>query len=311
MTDVCSNPALMLNFEPSMQGITTTNLTQEEAIVKFPPLRGNIAPPQKDNYEGYDIIPDNTSSVQEDPWTCTASAAPSGAGSTAPIRVTSTSAQLPPPLEAEKAPFSLSSIKQVKNLVSKENTNITLALIGADEVASCVDATTTQAFDVKMKKDSSNKEPDGGDTDLDYGDVERVSVLSDERVSVLSDEEDEQTAKSNIVTPVTTEGDDAQATQTSNPGKAIGDDTAETQEDKDSDDDDKKPTGPRNGSILHDPVVLAAGRISKSASDHVSVRVVQWIVRVHLLTFSDLIGQNELSKIFFRSTVMCLNGSIA
>ena len=279
----------MLNFEPSMQGITTINLTHEEAIIKFPPLRGNIAPPQKDNYDGYDIIPDNTSSIREEPWTRTASAAPSGAGSTAPITVTSTSAQLPPPLEAEKA---LSSIKRVKNLVLQENTNITLALIGADEVASHIDATTAQAFDVKMKKDSSNEESDGGDTDLDYGDDERVSVLSDEE-----DEEDKQTAKGDVVTPVTTEGDDAQATQTSNPGEAIGDDTAETQEDKDGYNDDKKPTGPRDGSILHDPVVLAAGRISKSASDHVSIRVVQRIIRVHLLTFSDLIRQNELSKI--------------
>ena len=143
-------------------------------------------------------------------------------------------------------------------------------MIGADEVASRIDVTTTQAFDVKMKKDSSNEESDGGDTDLDYGDDERVSVLSDEE-----DGEDEQTAKGDIVTPVTTESGDAQATQTSNPGKAIGDDTAETQEDKDDDDDDKKPTGPRDGSILHDSAVLAAGRISKSASDHVSVRVVQ------------------------------------
>ena len=62
LTDVCFNPALMLNFKPSVQGITTIDLTQEEAIVKFPPLRRNIAPPQKDNYKGY-IIPDNTSSV--------------------------------------------------------------------------------------------------------------------------------------------------------------------------------------------------------------------------------------------------------
>ena len=143
-------------------------------------------------------------------------------------------------------------------------------MIGADKVASCVDATTTQAFDVETKKDSSDEESDGGDTDLDYGVDERVSVLSYEE-----DEEDEQTAKGDVVTPVTTEGDDAQATQTSNPGEAIGDDTAETQEDKDSDDDGKKPTGPRDGSVLHDPVVLAAGRISKSASDHVSIRVVQ------------------------------------
>ena len=58
-----------------MRGITTINLTQEEAIVKLPPLRGNIASPQKDNYDGYDIIPDNTSSVQEEPWSHTASAA--------------------------------------------------------------------------------------------------------------------------------------------------------------------------------------------------------------------------------------------
>ena len=111
LTEVCSNPALMLNFEPSMQGITTIDLTQEEAIVKFPPLRGNITPPWKDNYEGYDIIPDNTSSICGDPWAHIASAAPSGAGSTAPITVTSTSAQLPPPLKAEKVPFPLSSIK--------------------------------------------------------------------------------------------------------------------------------------------------------------------------------------------------------
>ena len=134
----------------------------------------------------------------------------------------------------------------------------------------------------------------------------RVSALSDEE-----DEEDKQTAKGNIVTPVTTEGNDAQATWTSNPCEAISDDTAETQEDKDGDDDNKKPTGPRDGSVLHDPAVLAAGRISKSASDHVSIRVVQWIIRVHLLTFSNLIGQNELLKIFFPTTVTCLDGSIA
>ena len=154
-----------------------------------------------------------------------------------------------------------------------------------------------------MKKNRFDEESDGGDTDLNYGD--------DKRVSVLSDEEDELIAKGDVVTPVTTEGDDAQATQTLNPGKAISDDRAETQEDKDGKDDDKKPTGPRDGSILHVPAVLAAGRISKSTSDHVSIRAVQWIIRVHLLTFSDLIGQNKLSKIFLPTTVMCLDGLIA
>ena len=95
-----------------------------------------------------------------------------------------------------------------------------------------------------------------------------------------------------------------------NPGEAVSDDTAETQEDKDGDNDDKKPTGPRDGSVSHDPAVLAAGKISKRVSDHMSVRVVQWIIRVHLLIFSNLIRQNELLKIFFPTTVMCLDGSI-
>ena len=167
----------------------------------------------------------------------------------------------------------------MKNLVSKENTTITLASIGADEVASHIDATTTQAFNAKTKKDSSDKESVGDNTDLDYG--------GNERVSVLSDEEDEQMAKVTVVTPVMTEGDDARATQTLNPGEAIGDDMAETQEDKDGDNEEKKPKGPRDGSISHDPV------------------------RVHFLTFLNLIWQNELSKIFFPTTVTCLNGSVA
>ena len=213
---------------------------------------------------------------------------------------------MPPPLKAEKASFPLSSIKRVRNLVSKENTNITLASIGADEVASHINVMTMQAFDAEVKKDSFDEESDSDDTDLDYGCDERVSVLSDEE-----DEEGEQTAKGAIVTPVTTKGNDAQATQTSNPGEAISDDTAETQEDKDSDNGDKKPTGPRDGSILHDPAVLAVGRISKSTSGHVSIRVIQWIIRVHLLTFLNLIRQNELSKIFFPTTVMYLDGLIA
>ena len=179
-------------------------------------------------------------------------------------------------------------------------------MIGADEVVSHIYATTTQAFDANTKKDSSDKESDGDDTDLDYGGDKRVSVLYDEE-----DEEGEETAKGTIVTPVTTEGSNAQATQTSNPGEAIGDDTAETQEDKDGANDDKEPTGPRDSSILHDPAFLAVGRISKNASDHISIRVVQWIIRVHLLTFFNLIGQNELSKVFFPTTVTCLDGSVA
>ena len=185
-----------------------------------------------------------------------------GAAPTVPVTVTLTSAQLPLPLEVERMPFSPSCIRRVKNLLLNKNTSIVLASIGADEVASRIDATATQAFDVKTRRDRSSEEFDGGDTDLYYGDDEKASVLPDEE-----DEEDEQTAEADMVTPAITEGDGAQPTQTLNPGEAISEDTADTQEDKDDGDDDKKPTSPRDGYVSHHPVVLATGRISKSASD--------------------------------------------
>ena len=73
--------------------------------------------------------------------------------------------------------LSPSCIRQVNNLVLKENTGIALALIGADEVASHINATATQVFDVETRGDSSVEESDGSDSDLDYGDDERTSVL--------------------------------------------------------------------------------------------------------------------------------------
>ena len=42
MTDVCADPTLMLNLKPSVLGVTTINLTRDEAVIKFPPERGNI-----------------------------------------------------------------------------------------------------------------------------------------------------------------------------------------------------------------------------------------------------------------------------
>ena len=57
------------------------------------------------------------------------------------------------------------------------------------------------------------------------------------------------------------EDDGVQLTHTSNPGGAIGEDTADAQEDKDDGGNDKKYISPRDGSVLHDPAVLAVGRI--------------------------------------------------
>ena len=63
MTDVCADPTLMLNLEPSVQGVTTISLTQDEAVIKCPLERGNIVPVRRDNKDVIDAISDNTSSL--------------------------------------------------------------------------------------------------------------------------------------------------------------------------------------------------------------------------------------------------------
>ena len=51
MVDVTLNPALMLNFKSRIKGIPTIELTGEEAVLHYPPLKGNIAQDPKDNLD--------------------------------------------------------------------------------------------------------------------------------------------------------------------------------------------------------------------------------------------------------------------
>ena len=117
-----------------------------------------------------------------------------------------------------------------------------LVSIGADEVASHIDAIATQALDVETQKDSSGEESDGGDTELDYNDDERASIIPDEE-----DEEADHTAEGGMTSLATSDGDGTQAIQILNPDEAIDEETANTQggvDDDDDDNDDKRPTGP-------------------------------------------------------------------
>ena len=130
MVNVCSNPALMLNFKPSTQGVTCIDLTREDDTIKMPPFKENITPAQEDYADCLNVIPDNTSSVREEPWTHTAHSAPTSSGSVAPQPLTSPLPSVSS--DVEKSPFSPGCLNKVKNLVSKENTHSTLLLIRKD-----------------------------------------------------------------------------------------------------------------------------------------------------------------------------------
>ena len=51
MVDVTLNPALMLDFKSKIKGIPTIDLTGEEAILCYPPLKGNVAQDQEDDLD--------------------------------------------------------------------------------------------------------------------------------------------------------------------------------------------------------------------------------------------------------------------
>ena len=138
MVDVCSNPALMFNFLLSIRGVAYIDLTQDEDTVKMPPFKGNIAPAQKIDIVHSDIIPDNTSSIREEPWTGVAP---------------STLALQSVPLDVEKPSFTPSCLDKVKKLVSQENTHSALLLIQKDEVASRIEETTAQVYDVETDRE--------------------------------------------------------------------------------------------------------------------------------------------------------------
>ena len=51
LVDVTSNPALMLDFSCEIKGIPTMDLTKNEAVLRYPPLKGNIADNPEDDLE--------------------------------------------------------------------------------------------------------------------------------------------------------------------------------------------------------------------------------------------------------------------
>ena len=48
MVDVTLDPALMLDFKSEIEDIPTINLTGEDAVLHYLPLKGNIAQDPKD-----------------------------------------------------------------------------------------------------------------------------------------------------------------------------------------------------------------------------------------------------------------------
>ena len=143
LVNVTSNPALVLDFSCGIKGIPTIDLTKDEAVMHYPPLKGNIAGNPEDNLEVPTTAPGPLNchqTIHDDPfWSAapphTDSDAAPGTSSASALRIIPTTS-----LATDKQQFSPQSIGRLKALMSKENRTQTLIKVRAKEASTRFDA---------------------------------------------------------------------------------------------------------------------------------------------------------------------------
>ena len=170
LVDVTSNPTLMLVFSCGIKGIPTIDLTKDEAVVHYLPLKGNIA----DDPEGDLEMPTTASSPLNCHQTiCDESfpnAAPPHTNSDAALDTSSASALgiIPTTLLAtDKQQLSPQSIGRLKALMLKENRTQILIKIRGEEAST--------HFHVHASQDEASY-----DGDISDAEEEDIKVVPDE-----------------------------------------------------------------------------------------------------------------------------------
>ena len=147
LVDVTSNPALMLDFIHRINNIPTINLTREEAVLCYLPLKGNIAEDPKDDLEVPTTALGHSSHQQTVHNESFSSVAPSHTSFTvAPATSSASALRIIPTalLATDKQEFSPQSIDRLKALMLKENKTQTLIKVGTEEASTHFDAHTSQ-----------------------------------------------------------------------------------------------------------------------------------------------------------------------
>ena len=147
LVDVTSNQAHMLDFSYGIKGIPTINLTKDEAMVHYLPLKGNIA---DDPEEDLEVLTTASGPLNHHQTVCDEpfwSAVPPHTNSDVAPGTSSASASgiIPTTLLATgKQQFSPQSIGRLKALMLKENRAQTLIKVGAEEAFTPFDGHVSQ-----------------------------------------------------------------------------------------------------------------------------------------------------------------------
>ena len=150
----------MLDFRCGIKNIPTINLTREEAVLRYPPLKGNIADDPEDDLEVPTTALGHSSHQQTVHDKSFSSVAPPHTDSGVAPAISAASALRTIPtasLATDKQEFSPQSIGRLKALMSKENRTQTLIKVGAEEAFT--------HFNVHTSQDEASYEGDISDAD--------------------------------------------------------------------------------------------------------------------------------------------------
>ena len=289
MVDVTLDPVLMLNFTSEIKGIPTINLTGEEAVLHYLPLKGNIAQDPKDDLDAPTTAFGHSShqhAVRDESFS---SVAPlhTGSGGAPAMSSTLVLRNIPTALLIiNKQGFSPKSINRLKTLMLKENRTQTLIKVGTEEA--------TTHFNAPMSQDEGSY--DGNISEVDEEDVE---VVPDE----VDDAQIEGLKPAGADTLIENEGQEATNKE------------ADGQTSKPT---DKKPvqkcsnqasSGSRDGPVSYEKKVLTKGQKMKYPKDHISVHCSQRAGRVLLMHSFDILQDSQkMSDIYFHTDVTLVDG---
>ena len=213
MVDASSDPALMLDFKNRIENVPTIDLTGEEAVLHYPPLKGNIAEDPEDNLDVPTTALGHSSHQQTVPNESFSSVAPSRTGSRGAPAISSASALRNIPtasLVMDKQGFSPQPMDRLKALMLKESRTQPLINVGTKEATTCFDAHASQdeasydgdvsdvdEEDIKVVPDKVD------DTQIEVSKPAKAGTLTDNEVPEATNKEDgSQTSKSTDKKPV-------------------------------------------------------------------------------------------------------------
>ena len=272
-----------------MWNVPTIDLTGEEAVLCYTPLKGNIGDNPEDDIEVPTTGPGPSNCQQTVHNEPSSSVAPPHTNSIAVSATSSASALRIIPttlLATNKQEFSPQSLGRLKALMSKENRTQTLIKVGAEEAST--------HFDAHISQDEASY--NGNISDADKEDIEVVPDKVDD-TQIKGWKPVEADTVTNKEVPKATDKEDGSQTSKSMDKKQVQRHS------------NRASSETWDGPVCYDRDILTDGHKHKYPKDHISVHCVQRAGRVLMNCFGMLKEEQKMLNIFFPTDITLVDGS--